>query len=217
MKNVLIILATVCFTLIAMFTGMYIYENIGKGNTIDSNLNNMEFISSNSIKNLVVKSDYEDECTVFGEIYNEYNTVENITTDASNLKVSPNAILIIEKYYKQCGHNMMEEVLVPYDIINMNKEDVINRYKGWEIKEFDSKKVIIYKEFDANCNEHYVIKEENGEIKIYKEKDDKTLEFKQVTDIIPDYLTEHDLELLRNGVRVYGEQELSSALEDLNS
>lgn len=51
--------------------------------------------------------------------------LENIVTletNASEEKVSPNATLIIKKYYKKCGHTTKDYATVPEEIVNKTRK-----------------------------------------------------------------------------------------------
>ena len=74
--------------------------------------------------------------------------------------------------------------------------------------------IVLYKEMDEFCNEHFLLKEEEGYITIYKLDKKNNEKFFQTTEIPTDYLAEEDLEKIRNGIKVYTEKELNKTLED---
>ena len=87
-------------------------------------------------------------------------------------------------------------------------------YKDYEIKQFSAEKVILYKEIDKYCGNHFVLKEEEGVVAIYKIKNDGSEELMDLTDISAQYLPESDRLKLKNGIKIYGEENLDKALED---
>ena len=69
-----------------------------------------------------------------------------ITTSYSNTKISPDAILSFNTYYKGCGHTVKEEKKAEEDIINKTEQDIIEKYIEWDIKKFSTDNVVLYKE-----------------------------------------------------------------------
>lgn len=142
--------------------------------------------------------------------------IENSSTEANSTeeKVSPNALLIIKKYYKECRHTINEYVEIPKELVNLTQEEVQKEYFDWEVIGFSSSEITLYKEFEGKCGEHYMIKNESGKIIIYKisEKGIQTL-FKK-TDISTEFLTQTDLIKIENGFEVYSQEELNKVLED---
>ena len=64
------------------------------------------------------------------------------------------------------------------------------------------------------CNEHYVLKVHNGVIGIYTVDQNGNETLKQDTEIQIQYLPEIDIENLKKGIYVIGDEALNSALED---
>ncbi len=154
-----------------------------------------------------------DDC-VYEENMYEAGMLDNVEASSTEEKVSPNAIFIIKKKFKGCGHITEQEAQLPTEIINKTQEEVEEMYGDFEIEGFSSNEIILYKEVEGKCNEHYKIKEEDGVIAIYNinEKGEETLYDK--TGISTEYLTESDLENIRKGLEVYGKQKLNSFIED---
>ena len=128
-----------------------------------------------------------------------------VATSGSDVKLSPNAYIIFEKHYTDCGHTIIEKQQIKDDEVNKDEEYFKNAYSDWEIESFSANEVKLYKEFQGNCDEHYLItvNDENG---------NKTL--KEETDIPVQYLPEEDVELLKKGITAYGQNELAKKLED---
>ena len=152
----------------------------------------------------------EDECT---EEYVEM-TPKVTTVSSAEEKVAANAILMLKKYYKKCDHTTNEYVEIPQEIVNMNKEQVQMQYPDWKIIGFEKGKVILYKEFDDVCGEHFKLKIEDGKIIIYLINSDGTESVYEKTNISSEYLTETDLINMQDGLEVYGKEELNQIIED---
>jgi len=72
----------------------------------------------------------------------------------------------------------------------------------------------MYKVFDERCDEHYIVKENNGYIEIYTEDENGILSLLEKTDMSTEYLTNTDRENLLAGIKIHGRTELEKLLED---
>lgn len=70
------------------------------------------------------------------------------------------------------------------------------------------------KEVSGVCNQHYVLREKDGIIAIYQIHENNEETLKEETGISTEYLTENDRMRLEEGIRIYGDEELNSVLED---
>ena len=136
---------------------------------------------------------------------------------AIKTKISPYATLTIEKFYKGCGHTTKETIDIPKELVNMTEEELQQKYEKWTIKEFKEREVYLYREIDANCSSHFVVKEDGGKVAVFSQITDNNVQLKEITDIDFDNLRDEDKELIREGVALYGEEELSSFIEDFES
>ena len=87
-------------------------------------------------------------------------------------------------------------------------------YKEFKVETFDKNKLVVSKEENGFCGEHYVLREKDGVIivNLVNENNEETLYEK--TSISSKYLTQTDLINLKDGIRVYGRENLNSFLED---
>ena len=138
----------------------------------------------------------------------------SIRTNTSNEKISPNATLILKKKYKDCNHTIKDYIKIPEELVNLTKDELSKKYSSWDIIGFSSKEIVLAKDYPGICGEHYVIKEENGNVTIYKVDENKNETFYKSTDIATEYLADEDKEKLRSGIFVYSKEELNSAIED---
>lgn len=153
--------------------------------------------------------------SVTQNIYSNNNNNEvSVTTAVEEKKVSPNTDFALKKYYDECSHFDYEEAELPIELVNLTRQEVEDYYADWEVDEFTDDKLVLSKEIDGYCNQHFLIKLDDQNVNIYRLS---TLgEFKKYkeTDIAKDYLTEEDVESLEEGISVFGEGKLSSVLED---
>lgn len=96
----------------------------------------------------------------------------------------------------------------------MTEKELKERFSEWEVQKFTPSEIVLYKEVEEFCNEHYIIKENNGYIAIYQLDENDNKKLIETTDIPTDYLTEQDLTEIRNGMTIYTKKELNKTLED---
>ncbi len=194
MKKWGIIIAFIIIFIIAIFVGNYIYDSSNKEeNTIKSEN------TSNSIVNQV-----------------DYSVRNDITinTDSEEEKISPNATLILKKHYKECDHTIKEYAEIPEEFVNLTKSEIEKEYPEWKVEKFTPLDIILIKEEDGFCNEHFILREEQGVITVYKIDKQGGESLYDTTGISVEYLTENDKLELKNGIKVYGKEELNSMLEN---
>lgn len=139
------------------------------------------------------------------------NTVETLYDDE---KVSYNASFALKKYYSKCGHFKFNYAELPKEVINLNKEELRRLYPDWNIEKFSGSEVVLAKDIDDMCDEHFVLKLGKDNIEVYKSLNNGKEKLYKSTNISKDYLTNIDIEKLEEGIYVYGISNLNSAIED---
>ena len=197
-----VILVMICIIVIigAMFTAIMIFKP-NKNETVQ-----------NVTTTKVSEEEILDDCTDEYEQMQENQILEE--TSSNEEKISPNCSFTIKTYYKKCGHTISEYSNLPEGLVNLNKEQLQEKYPNYEIEKFASNEIILYQEKEEECNEHYIVKDKEGNVVIYKILEDGTNEEYEVTRIATEYLTDTDKINLKNGIRVNGEQELNQLIED---
>lgn len=145
---------------------------------------------------------------------NDIREINSIETSAKEETISPNAIIIKKEYFKSCDHLKRTVEDIPKELVNGKKEDVGKKYTEWKIEDFTPTEITLYKEYDGNCNEHYLVKDHYGLIGIYTIDENNEEMFKEDTEISTKYLPDSDLELLKKGVKIIGKTKLIEFLED---
>ena len=200
MKKVWIIGLIIVIIIIGIILGIFIYNN-------NANNNKQNSIVENEIN--IVSEKVTDECT------EEYqNSEKEIETDSQEEKISPNCLLTLKKYYEECNHTINEYVDIPQDLVNGTEEDLKNEYPYWQVEKYSSNDIILYKEFNSNCGQHFVLREDNGKITVYKINENNAEEVYENTEISVEYLSETDKIKISEGIRVNGIEELNQLLED---
>lgn len=163
---------------------------------------------------IISENPLTDECTE--EYKLSMQEAEVREANSSEDKISSNAVLILKKYYKECGHTINEYAEMLPELVNMTQDEVAEEFQGWELIGFNSKEVTVLKEFEGTCGEHFSLKEENGRVVIYKILADGTKQIYEATDISTEFLPETDLLKMQSdqGIQVNGKEELNKVLED---
>lgn len=152
-----------------------------------------------------------DDCT------DEYEELENsnmLETNSNEEKISPNSSITYKTYYKGCGHTKEEYNNMPQELINCTKSEIEEKYTEWQVEKFASNEVVLYREVDGECGEHYLVKEKEGKLVVYKILENGEEQEYETTQISTDYLTDTDKIEIQNGIRVNGKQELNQLIED---
>lgn len=148
----------------------------------------------------------------------ENNTIERnnevVRTNSWSEKISPNAIIIFNKYYKKCDHTSVTRENVTNEMVNLTVDEFMDLYSDWTLKSFTSDEIILYKEIDDECGEHYVVKTLDNNIAIYKINNENKLDLIEKTEISIKYLPQIDVENLERGVSLVGKEELNAYIEN---
>lgn len=153
-----------------------------------------------------------DECTDEYEEMVQSNTLVEETSSEGE-KISPNCSIIFKRHYNECGHTIEQYSSVPTELVNKTEEDLQKQYEGWIVEEFSRNQIILYRDFDSECGEHYVLREKDGKVVVYLKTGD-TEELVEETDIATEFLTETDRIELQNGIEANGRVELNQIIED---
>ena len=191
-RSVVYLGASVILFILSLMVGFWTIRetNVSKtNNTIDENV-------------FVVKTSEENRI------------VEAVQTDSSKDKTTPHTRLVLKKYYKECGHTINEYAEIPEELVNKTEDEVSEIYNEWQLEQFSKEELVLVKEVEGLCNEHYILKEKDGIIAVYKIEVDGTETLREETGIAVEYLTEEDIQNLKLGIKVYGEENLNSIIED---
>ncbi len=194
--------------IVGLSVGLYTGTNSIENRKLSQNNNgNVEPIQDVVIKKVQGKNEEENNS-------GEEKIVEVVRTEE---KISPYAKLVIKKKFSKCNHTTVSIVDVPKELVNLPRKDLEEKYSGWEIEKFSSDEVILYREIAANCEDHFVLKEKDGNIAIYNETDEDEMNLIEILSVNLDLLSEEDKNNLQEGIKIYGKDELNSLIEDYTS
>ncbi|MBR3324821.1 MAG: BofC C-terminal domain-containing protein [Clostridia bacterium] len=137
-----------------------------------------------------------------------------VKTVALDEKTTPNTKVTFETNYSRCGHNTIEKKKIDSEDVNKTQDEIEKKYSDWKIQKFSEDEVYFYKEINSMCDEHYLIKENNGFIEVYSVNDMGKQELKEKTDIAVQYLPEKDVQLLKQGIKANSNLELEQIISD---
>jgi len=197
MKKYTIIAIITVGIILGFLTGLYLYR-----------INRIYNVEEQIIAEII-----EDDCTAIAQLSDE-ELSNVIQTNQIEEKTSPKCIITLKVYYEVCEHLIETRKNIEETEVNLTEDELKQRFPDWEIQRFAPNEIVLYKEVNEFCNEHFLLKEEDGYIAIYKLDDNNNAEFFQTTEISTDYLAEEDLSKIRTGIKVYTEKELNKTLED---
>ena len=160
---------------------------------------------------LATEEEILDDCT---DEYEYFQKEQLEQANSTEEKISPNAKMTLNKIYSSCGHTISEQIELPEELVNMTKDQLANEYSDWNIDGFSENEIVLSKKFEGQCGEHYLLRDNDGIIAIYKINENNEEELLDETEISTEYLTETDLIEIQKGLRVNGLEELNKILED---
>ena len=198
MNRIIVILATILVIIGAVIVGVMIFNQEG-----------------DSQQNTIVEDISEKENKV-NDVENVINNTETnfIETNSSEERISPNAFITFKQTYKECGHTTSEFVEVPQEFVNLSEEELKEKYTDWTVEKFSDTDIVLSKEVEGSCDEHYVVRDVDGTVIVYKILEDGSEEEYMVTDIATEYLTDTDKIEIEEGIKINGKQNLNQLLED---
>ena len=192
MKNKIIFVICIFFIIVlGVLAGNYLYKYNTSGEKISSTNNLQENIIENKIR-----------------------ISDTIQTSTSKVKTTPNTLMIFKTYYTKCKHYINSYEDIDASAVNLTQEEIKEKYKGWKIEQFSEEQILLEREEEDYCNEHYKLKLEDGKVYIYIIDSNNNVTKWKDTEITSEFLTEEDILRLKEGITVYGKENLSSVLED---
>lgn len=175
MNRKILILLSIFIVVIAVIIAIVIYNS--RKNEISE-----EIITKVAEENIL------DDCT------EEYEEIKNeiLQTSVEEEKISPNCFITLKTFYKKCGHETSQHLEIPEELVNKTKEQLKEKYDGWNVEKFSDTDIILTKDEEGVCGEHYIVRENNGKIAIYEVLSDGSEKEYEITDISTEYLTDTD-------------------------
>ncbi|WP_129722655.1 hypothetical protein [Xylanivirga thermophila] len=146
------------------------------------------------------------------------NATDSTASNQSPKTVSLNAKIHFKRLYNYCLHTTTQTVVAPKEIVGLTKEELAKNYSDWIVTDFSKNDITLEKEIDSYCPLHYMVRDEEGYVAIYKynEENDQLDIIKQTnikTEFLPDDTKMHIL----NGIGLESLEEVEAMLESLDS
>lgn len=162
----------------------------------------------------VAKIDENIDDDINGIAINNINSETVKETNTKEEKISPNAFITYKIKYKKCGHETTEYKEIPKEMVNLTKIELQEKYNDWNIEEFSDTNIILEKESKDSCDEHFILKDKDGIVTVFKKDENGEEREYEITDISTEYLTDTDKINMKNGIEVNGIQNLNQLIED---
>ena len=202
MNKIIIALISVFCIMLVMIFGIYMYSKVMDTQEAEKGKTNTIKVSENFLK---------DENVIIN------NEISTLNTNSEKEKVSPNATIILKTVYTVCGHFKEIKQKVDESLVNKTKKEIEDIYFEYNIEKFDQKEIILVKNKNSQCGEHYIVKNINGFLEIYRILETGEEILYQKTDILIDYLTDTDKLNIKKGLIIDGKDKLNLLLEDYGS
>lgn len=188
-----IIIAIIILFAIGVIIGIYAYQ---KDKVHDSNM-----IS----RQLAEQEQSQTENSIGNDV---------VSTSVAEVKLSPNCTIVEKQYFKGCDHIIKNIKEIPEEWTNMTEEEIKAQYPDWTLESFSNNQIIVSQEKEGYCGQHYVVREHEGVLAIYTLDENGVETWKEDTEIATMYLTEEDLEKVKDGIKAIGDDQLHTILED---
>lgn len=150
---------------------------------------------------------------------NNDNDVESVEKE-ENI-IGPNTVIEYINHYKKCNDTVSKIEEPEKAIINFDEEDykkyLETNHPNWQLLSFSSKKVIVKRELDRYCPNHYIIGVKDNKIAIFKFNDMGEKVLVEIINKSVSTLKEIDQEKLKKGIVVDSVEEIGDILENFIS
>lgn len=143
---------------------------------------------------------------------------QNLIKDTfENEVISEKTRIIIITYFKKCGHTEANEI--PADkYIGQKYEDFVKGLeKGIKIEKFSDDEVILKREVDSYCDNHYYVGIKDGFVSLFKGVPGGPSILVEKTDISTEVLKEEDKNILEKGIIIKDKEEFLKIKEGLSN
>lgn len=162
---------------------------------------------------------------LLGSIFSKNNNFLPKSSELSNIvKHTYEDEIITEKtkivcftYYKKCGHTRVFEIPVQKYVGQKFTDFEKGLESGVKIEKFSSDEIIIKKEEDSYCDDHYYIGTKDGFVSLFKGVPGEPSMILEKTDIPIDVLKEEDRNILERGIVIKDKEEFYKILEGLSN
>jgi hypothetical protein len=151
----------------------------------------------------------------------DINRSENIDNrDVSNIqeiKLKPGAKMIYITFYSGCGHETRQERPLDDRFSGFTKQQLEKEMGEWKVESFTPDEVILKKQVNGICDEHYYIGLNDGYVTLFRGLPGAQSEVVEKTDILAEILREEDRAMLEKGIVINSREEFLKIREGLTN
>lgn len=167
-------------------------------------------------KNNEDSSDIEKDVSKLAVVENEDN--RNNEAEEGIKEILPNTEIVFNRSYKLCK-DVISEKRKPYiGEIGTKEDELQSLFPGWTIEKFTEEQLILSKQIDNYCSNHYILKEQGGLVTIYAPlEEDEGLEVIKYTTVKVNSLPPALQQEIEKGVAVESIEQIEYLIESWQS
>ena len=140
-----------------------------------------------------------------------------VQTARQDAKIKKETKMVYQYYYTQDNMTKEQEEQAQDFLLGLTKSQVESIYDGWQIVYFSPKRVILRSTIEGRSDENYLLGIHNGYLAVFRENEAKKFSMEEETDIPISSLPEGDIQQLKEGMWILGENNLAKVLADYKS
>lgn len=147
---------------------------------------------------------------------NKSNLTHALAVEVS--KIDTDSTMVLERLYTTCNHVLIEEHPMESRYTGKTEQEMAAAFPEWQLKHFTSNRVVFLIKIESFCPDHYIIKEEDGFLVIFRPDKDTGLPLVlEATNIPFDRLNSEMQEMTTGGIVVDSIEEVEQLLENWES
>lgn len=157
----------------------------------------------------------------------DYTQVQNKIHESSDAKKKMitsetiNSSTKITYKYRYQEDNITETMteMAPKFLIGLNEQDLKNTFSSseWHLNKFSPEEIILQKNLPGKSNQHYIIGIKDGYVAVFYQKKINGCDLKEITNTPIKSLSLEDQNRLKVGIKISGENNLFSVMQDYES
>ncbi len=129
--------------------------------------------------------------------------------------IGPETEMVYEYFYKQDAVVKEQKEPAQDYLQGLTLQELTDLFVGWQVVYFSPEQVVLRCEIDGKSTEHYLLGERDGFVAVFYEDRDMNIRLKEQTDIPLAALPETEVQQLKEGLKIEGEENLAKILADL--
>lgn len=140
---------------------------------------------------------------------------EEKAVDSINVpKITPSTKMVYKYFYKADNITETVEDVPPYFLLDFTRQDLEREFELWQVESFSEKEVVMKTVIDGESTQHYIIGEYDGFLAVFYEKEINENNLKEITDIPLSSLSSEEQAKIKEGIKIFGKDELIKFLQN---